>query len=137
MIIRQEQLDCLDKEAREEFCRRAEAYIETHSPMRSQSSGLPSIRELVRDREVRAAAFGIDTEAGIVQFACLTLAAGVPIDELDEVRSYLQQESVVPVSDRLAELADFLAAPEAEFVEELTASSDLDEAGHDDGPGAF
>ena len=130
MIIRRSQFDILEQQAREDFHGRAEAFLEAILAENPAGEDV-AIRELVRDSERRAAAYGIASGAGIVQFACLTLAGGFPVDELSEVRSYLQGNQDLPGDEKLCALADFLADPEAEFAGQFASSGAMDEPGGD------
>lgn len=59
----------------------------------------------VLESERRAARYGVESEAGITQWMCLTFLAGHAFDEIPEVASYLREPEPAP-DEKMDELVD-------------------------------
>lgn len=72
-----------------------------------------ALLERITESERRASIYGIESEAGIAQFVCLTFVAGPIFDEIPEVQAYLKEPGL-DAEEKLNELAEHLAALEDE-----------------------
>jgi hypothetical protein len=111
--IRKKQIDTFDKSAQADFHQRLLAFLRAELPKETAAMEDAALLERIVDGERRASAYGIESDAGIAQFVCLTFMAGPAFDEIPEVRAYLQEPGMEP-EDKLAELVDYLTALENE-----------------------
>ncbi|HEX8337820.1 MAG TPA: hypothetical protein VF621_13880 [Pyrinomonadaceae bacterium] len=111
MKIRGEQLESLDEAARDDFHRRLAAYLRGELPEETAGLDDAALGRLIAEAERRAAGYGITSEAGVAQFACVTFIAGPAFDDLPLVRQYLSEPGA-NAEQRLAELVDGLADEE-------------------------
>ena len=88
LTIRADQMEAFDEAARDRFRRRLCAYLRAELPRETRPYSERRLHEHVWDCEQRARGFGIVTELGIAQFACLTFDEA-RFDEDPEVRRFL------------------------------------------------
>jgi hypothetical protein len=111
MRFRKEQIEAMGRSARDDFYGRLRRFLREELPDETATFDDAALRERIQESERRAARYGIESELGITQFACLTFAAGPNFDEIPEVREYLEAEGMGP-EDKLDELVDYLQAIE-------------------------
>jgi hypothetical protein len=102
-----------DKSAKAEFHRRLARFLRAEVPEATAAFEDAGLLQRIAESERRASTYGIESDAGIAQFACLTFVAGPAFDEIPEVREYLQEQGMDP-EKKLEELVDYLAALEDE-----------------------
>lgn len=110
--ISRQQMEGMERIAKIDFHRRLLKFLRQEMGEALQCMDEGPLLEQVIKFEQRAARYGIRSEAGIAQFACLSLTVGVALDDIAEVRHFLEQEGMEP-EDRLRELVDYLGALEA------------------------
>jgi hypothetical protein len=111
--MRTEQMYVLESAARADFHQRLVKFLRQKLPGETAIFEDTALLERIVASERRAATYGIESDAGIAQFVCLTFMAGPTFDEIPEVHDYLQEPGTDP-EEKLDELVDYLAALEAE-----------------------
>jgi hypothetical protein len=108
-----EQMRALENSAQADFHQRLVKFLRQELSQETAAFADTALLERISTSERRAATYGIETDAGIAQFVCLTFVAGPTFDEIPEVRDYLQEPGMDP-EEKLDELVEYLTALEAE-----------------------
>ena len=109
--IRKEQVKTFEEAAQTDLSRRILAFLRSELPEETADFDDGTLTEHIAESKRRAAIYGIERDAGIAQFVCLTFIAGLTFDEIPEVRSYLQEPGMSP-EEKLSDLVDYLTALE-------------------------
>ncbi len=88
LTIRADQMAAFDEAARERFRHRLCLYLRKELPRETEPYSEEALYLHVKDCEQRAGRFGIVTELGITQFACLTFE-DLRFDEDEDIRLFL------------------------------------------------
>ena len=88
LTIRADQMAAFDEAARDRFRHRLCLYLRTELPRETRPYSDERLHAHVKDCEQRARGFGIHTELGIAQLACLTFE-DPRFDDDPEIRRYL------------------------------------------------
>lgn len=107
LTIRREQVDALDRVARERFLHRLAAYLRQRLPEETVAYDDKALLAYVEASERRAARRRIETEYGIAQWACVALILGFYFDDHPSVDEYFSAPSIDP-EDKLEVLVDGL-----------------------------
>jgi hypothetical protein len=111
--IRPEQVDELDRAARNDFHQRLMKFLREQLPDETKASTDEELLARITQSEERAARYGIVSEMGVTQFVCLTYMAGPDFNEMPPIHNYLSQPSDDP-DERLNELVEEIMAQEEE-----------------------
>lgn len=110
--IRAEQMEALDRTAQAIFHTRLLKFLRQEMPEQTAEFSDDDLRKRIAESERRAATYGIISNAGVAQFACLTFLDAA-FDEVPEVRAYLSEPDGDP-EERLDHLAEYLAEADEE-----------------------
>jgi len=114
MRLGKEQLAAMDSAARENFRKRLIAFLREELPDETASMDDTALRQRIVYSEQRAAPYGIESEAGIAQFVCLTFLAGPEFDEIPDVKAFLETpDEELTSEEKLDQLVEELAADES------------------------
>ena len=114
MRLGKEQLAAMDEMARESFHKRLIAFLRKEIPEETVSMDDAALRQRIAYSEQRAALHGINSEAGIAQFVCLTFLAGLEFDEIPDVKAFLETPNEEMTSeDKLDQLVEELGGDES------------------------
>lgn len=116
MRISKQQIASLDKAAWGDFHTRLAAFLRGEMPDETADMSDAGLLKFVRDAQARSLAHGIESEAGVAQYACLSLEAGTDFADHPDIDEYLHEPGANP-EERLAALVDMLA--DKEELEEL------------------
>jgi len=111
MRIGKDQLATLNAIARDGFHNRLITFLRKEIPEEVASMDDVALRDHIIASEKRAEPHGIQSEAGITQFVCLTFLAGTKFDEIPEVKAFLETpEGAMTAEEKLKHLIDQLQA---------------------------
>lgn len=116
MQIRKEQMATLDKAAWEDFYLRLAEFLRTEMPDQTADLSDAELSEFVRGAHARSLGHGIGSEAGVAQYACLSLEAGPNFADNPDIAALLHEPGSDP-EEQLDALVDMLA--DKEELEEL------------------
>lgn len=111
--IRKEQMEVLDQSTRVDFHQHLVTFLRDELPEATAAFDDTALLEQILESERRAAVYGIESDAGIAQFVCLTFLAGPTFDEIPAVNAFLKEPGMDP-EQKLEELVEYLAALEDE-----------------------
>lgn len=106
--IRPEQFEAFERQAARNFHRRLAGFLREEIPDEAGVMDPASLENRVADADRRAAEYGITSESGVAQFACLTFYAGEDFDDDPEVRDFLKRQDGIPADEKLETLIDHL-----------------------------
>lgn len=113
MLIGKEQLSAMNEMARENFHKRLIAFLREEIPEETATMDDAALRHRIVYSEQRAEPYGIESEAGIAQFVCLTFLAGPEFDAIPEVKAFLETPNEDMTSEeKLDQLVEELAGDE-------------------------
>ena len=111
MRIGKDQLAAMNDAAREDFRRRLIQFLREELPEETASMDDTALRQRIVGSEQRGAPYGIESEAAIAQFVCLTFLAGPEFDEIAEVKLLLQApDTGMTPEEKLNQLVEVLAS---------------------------
>ena len=113
--IVQSQLEALEGAASESFCRRLARYLRDNLPDDVDEYDESELLDFVEANVDAAHANGIESEASIAQFACLSATFGLGLWGNAEMRKFLHDRDEDP-EYQLERLVDALADGEADTV---------------------
>jgi hypothetical protein len=94
MRLRQEQLARIEKDSEARFQGEVAAFLRRELPEEVEGLSRQQLDDLIAQAESRAAVYGIDEPVPLVQFICLSLAAGEAFDSDPDISAYLAQPEV-------------------------------------------
>jgi len=113
MRIGKQQLAAMNEMAGENFHKRLIAFLREEIPEETASMDNSALRQRIVYSEQRAAPYGIESEAGIAQFVCLTFLAGPEFDGIPEVKAFLETpDEEMTTEEKLDQLVEELANDE-------------------------
>ena len=98
MIIRESQIDELERHAQQNFRSRLAAYLRTHLPDQTRTMNDNQLDETIREAQAQAEPYGIVSERGIAKWCYLYLALGSAFHRQHETNEYLRRD--VPRPDQ-------------------------------------
>lgn len=98
-----EDLKQIDLSPRVDFHYRLIQFLRQELPEETSRMDDPVLLERIRESERRGARYGVESEAGISQWVCLTFLAGPDFDDMPEVKSYLMEPQLSP-DEKMEEL---------------------------------
>ena len=105
------QLAAMNEAARENFRKRLSTFLREEIPEETAPMDDFALRQRIVYSEQRAEPYGIESEAGIAQFVCLTFLAGSEFDEIPAVKVFLKSpQTAMTAEERLDYLIDQLAS---------------------------
>ena len=111
--IQPEQMRALEQSTRLRFHNQLKEFLREELAEETASMSDQSLLDQIADSERRAKKYGIESQSGIAQFACLTFVAGADFDEIPEVRELLADPtSDLEPEERLELLVEELADDE-------------------------
>jgi hypothetical protein len=111
MLIGKAQLAAMNEMARENFRKRLIAFLREEIPEETASLDDSGLLQRIVYCEQRAAPYGIESEAGIAQFVCLTFMAGPDFDSIPEVKAFLETpHEAMTAEEKLDLLVEELAS---------------------------
>lgn len=105
------QMKLMDNLAISAFHKRLAKFLRNEVPEATDLMTDEALLTFIDDGNRQAAAYGIESEAGITQFVCLTFAAGANFHSLPAVQYYMGLPNLHP-EEKLDELVNFLHAAE-------------------------
>lgn len=101
--ISMEELKMIDLSPRVDFHYRLIQFL--HEELRDVVVNMDDIAllERIRESERRGARYGVESEAAVSQWVCLTFLAGPDFDDMPEVRAYLKEPEPSP-DEKMEEL---------------------------------
>lgn len=104
LSIRPEQMKEFDDVARNDFHRRLAEFLRDELPEETAEMNDRQLREYIVECEERAALYGVETEAGIARWSCLSFGAGMDFDKIPQVQEYLTHADEILGPDERVEL---------------------------------
>lgn len=89
LVIRSDQIEALTAAASEDLNQRLIAFLREEMPVQTSDYDDRALLDLICEAKQKAKSFNILSDAGIAQFMCLTLAAGLEFWEEAAVTAYL------------------------------------------------
>lgn len=108
MKIRKEQMASFEEMAWADFYPRLVEFLRTEMPDQTVDMSDLELSEFVSDAQAKSQAHGIESEASVAQFACLSLEAGLDFADDPEIAEFLHQPNTEP-EEQLDALVDKLA----------------------------
>lgn len=98
----------LEQIAAREFHRDLDRFLRAEFPEESDGISFEDMANFILVCEERCVGYGMISDASISQFACLSLASGIYVDDIPEIRSFLESTEVPPADkmDLLVESAE-------------------------------
>lgn len=108
MQIRREQMDVFQAIARKNFVTRAREYLRAKYPEEHRRRGEAGMRALVEETMERVKPYGLDTEAGIVLCAELSIKYGEDFYEREPWAQYILTHKELESVEKTDGLAEYL-----------------------------
>jgi hypothetical protein len=108
--IQSDQTKSLQQATKQRFHEQLKQFLREEIPEETSAMSDQALLDRIADSEKRAAKYGIVSQSGVAQFACLTFIAGPDFDEIPEVKEFLTDStSDLDPEERLEILVEELA----------------------------